>query len=846
MLTGIRILIFLLLFSLVYGKEIRIISNYPLPKNNIQEIYEKTKDVNYIISVLEKTEDFEDIRYKNGKLFLIKKPTARKIYVYGNKSFWKREILAISGLIEGHTFSKKSLKQITTRLKQFYWDRGYPFADIKIETYIEKNGDSILKIFIEEGDKAKISEINILSDNPIPEALKKKILKKLGFKKGDDFSFIKLQRQLETVSKYLRKKGYYDNFATFYTLRKIKGRYISVDIFFSLGFKYFISFKGNKSFPDDLLKRLLTFDEGINYYQIGKSIDRILEFYKSKGYLDVKITPEYKEIFEENKVIVSFFIEEGKPYILKKLDVDTDVKELKDELLSFVNKPYNQKGIDNLLHRYFMKYYSKGYLGFAFYTEKEISKKLKTVSLKVYAYKGKRFILKDIKVFNTGYKFDLSLPTVYRPEEILLYLEEIKEYFKNQGYLDVNVTLDSYFKEDKEIYVYLTIKVEKGKRYKQGKTFIYGTYHLLPSVIEKNLSKEVYFKKDEFDNELDYLYSTYLFDTVNPFIDTDKRKKIVKKAYILHEDKRGLFQGSIGYNTNQKFKLALQGTLKNLFNYGFELYGYIETSDFGQTYQMSVLNKFVPFRNTVSFSIFRNAQIHRIYDLIEKGFQLSVSKRKDKYRTYSIGIAYKTNSLEKQTFFPETSFLSYKFFYTYTDLHGIPKDNPFKGYNFEYGIYADFGDFPIQKILASYRYFYTWKFLTFAPKVSGGYTVQKLEDIPPSERFFLGGIANFRGFAYEEVAGKNGHGGKSFILLNGDIRFPVYRRVNLYGFIFYDTGNVFESFSDMKDFYLRNTAGTGIYIPTPAGSFTLYFAYNLNKKDGESSYRIEFSIATQF
>ncbi len=846
MLIGFRILTFFLFFSFLYGKDLKIESNYPLPRSNLQEIYKNTEDINYIMSLLEKTEDFEKIVYKDNKLILERKPIAKKIYIYGNRSFWKREILAISGLIEGHTFSKKSIGQIATRLKQFYWDKGYPFASVKIDVDIDKEGNAVLKIKIDEGKKAKIKKINLLSDTPIPEEIKKEILKEIGFEKGDSFSFIKLQNRLEKVSQYLRKKGFYDNFITFYSLQKEKNRYISVYIFVSLGFKYIISFKGNKAFPKEKLERLLTFQEGINYYQIGKSIEKIIEFYKSHGYLDVKILPRYKEVFEENKVIVDFVIEEGKPYILKKVDIETDIKELEEQILSLVDKPFNEQKINSILQKYFLEYYQEGYLGFAFYTEKDINKIQKTVSLKVFAKKGRKFILKDLKILNSDYKLDIDLPTIYRPEEILTYLEEIKEYFKDQGYLDVKVSLDANFKENKEMNVFLKINVDKGKRYTQGTTFIYGTRHLLPSVIEKNLSKEKYFKREEFDSELDYLYSTYLFDTVNPFLNIDKKDKTVKKAYILHEDKRGLFQGSIGYNTNQKFKLALQGTLKNLFNYGFELYGYIETSDFGQTYQVSIVNKFVPFRNMVSMSFFRNAQIHRIYDLIEKGLQLSVSKKKDKYRTYSVGLAYKDNKLEKQTFFPETSFISYRFFYTYTDLHGLPKDNPLKGYNFEYGIYLDFGDFPIQKILSSYRYFYTWKFLTFAPKLSLGYIFQNLNEIPPSERFYLGGIANFRGFAYEEVAGKNGQGGKSFILLNGDIRFPLYKSINLYGFVFYDTGNVYESFSDMKNLYLRNTAGTGVYIPTPAGSFTLYFAYNIGKRQDESQYRIEFSIATQF
>ncbi len=835
----------LLLFFTAYPFE--IISNYPLPKNNLKEIYKETKDINYITYLLEKTENFERITVKGEKIFLKRKPIAKKIYIYGNKSFWKREILAITGLIEGHVFDKNLLQQITQRLKKFYWDKGYPFANIKMDCFIDKKGDSIIKIYIDENKRRKIRKIYLVSDTQIPPELKKSILKEFLLKKGDYFSFFKLQKSIERVSSYLIEKGYFDNFETFYSLVPTEDGKIDIKIFVSLGFKYKIIFIGNKYFSEEELKKSIKFEEGINYYQIGKAVEKLIKFYKSHGFLDIKITPEYKEDYERNLVYLTFKIKEGKPYKISHIYIDTDVKDLDREFQKFVGRPYNREKLESILKDFFIRYYNDGYLAFSFYIKEKIDKAHKNVSLDIYAKKGKKFILKSIKIVDTGYKTDIKTPSVYKPEEILQVLEDIQDFFKNKGYLDVKVNLNSSFREEKDfIYVYIKIDVLKGKIYRRTIPFIYGTWHLYPEVIQKNLSHSKFFIKEEFDSELDYLYSTYLFDTINPYIDINKKEKKVRESFILHEDKRGLFQGSIGYNSNQKFKLALKGSLKNLFKYGFEIYGYLETSTLGNTYQFSLLNKFVPFRNTVSLSLFKDRQIHRFYNLEGKGYDISVKKKKDRFRTYSIGLSYRDNLLKDQNIFPEKSFLSYKAYYTYTDIHGIPRDNPVKGYNLRYGFFFDFGDFSIQKIVASYRYFYTWKFLTFAPKISGGYIYQKLEKIPPSERFFLGGISNFRGFAYEEVAGKNKKGGQSFILLNNDIRFPLYRPFNLFGFIFLDTGNVYESFSDMKNLYLRNTTGGGVYIPTPAGAFTLYFAYNLNRQEGENLYRIEFSIATEF
>ncbi len=858
MFKGIRIFflfLFIPLFS--YGEALKIVFNYPLPKNNLQEIYEKTKDIGYIISLLEKTEDFERISYKNRVLYLKRKPVIKKIYISGNKSFWRREILAVTGLLEGQFFEKRTIFNLTRRLKQFYMDKGYPFADVSIDAFINRNGEAVIHIHIKEGKRVKIKKINIYSDIFIPEKLKKDIITFILKKKrnfyifklfqfSEYFDFIKFQDRLEKTSDYLKEKGYYDNFLSFYSLEKDKRNYITVNIFVSLGFKYVITFKGNKTFSDKELRKFLTFKEGVNFYQINKSVENIKNFYKNQGFLDVKIVPEYREDFEKNRVFITFHIKEGDVYKISNMDINTDIETLKEELYSFLGKPYSRRKIENLLKKYFFSFYEEGYLSFYYKIKEEINKEDHTVSLFIKVDRGKKFILKEIKIVGGKYPLYIKVPTVYNPRQVLNLLEKIKQYFKDKGYLDAKVFLDARFVQNKNVYVFLHIKIDKSKRYRQGLTFIYGTWHLSPKVIEWNLSKEKYFSKDEFDSELDYFYSLYLFDTVNPYIIEDKKNKKVDKEYIFREDKRGIFQGSIGYNSEQKFKLALQGSLKNLFNYGFEFFGYLETSTLGQTYQLSILNKFVPFRNTVSLSLFRNMQIHRIFDLVERGYKLSLKKKKDKYRSFSLGFEYKDNSLEKQKFFEYKNYLSYKFSYFYKDMHGSPKINPLKGYNFKYGVYLDFGDFSIQKFLTSYRLFHTWKFLTFAPNLSFGYILQKLKKIPPPERFYLGGISNLRGFSYEEVAGKNKKGGKSFLLFNGDIRFPLYKPVNLYGFVFYDMGNVYENFRQLKELYMRNSIGSGIYIPTPAGSFTLYFAYNLNKKDGEDRYRIEFSIAAEF
>ncbi len=851
MLTDTKKLVFFIkalilsLISFSYGA-LLIKSNYPLPKNNIQEIYKKTKDINYIIKLLKKTEEFEEIKYKNGILYLKRKPVLKRVHIIGNRSFWRREIIAISGLIEGHPFDMYTVHQIVSRIKRFYGDKGYPFTEVYIDVNVDEIGNADMYIKIKEGKRGVIRNVNFFSDITITTDFEKKLRKLLNIKKGEKFSFIKLQKKIEKLSEHLKEKGFYDNFIIFYSIDKKKEKYIDINLFLSLGFKYYIFFSGNKFFPNEILKKYITFQQGVNYYQITKSIESIINLYKSYGFLDVQVLPDYKEIFTKNKVILTFFIKEGNRYKISDIKVDSDIKGIEKRLNIYKNKPYNRKKILVFLESLFNSYYSKGYLSFSYSINENLDRKNKSVSLYIKVKKGKKYILKKVSMSENRFRLDIKIPSAYNPQLIISYLEKIKNFYKDLGYLDAKVYLNVRFKEGKDTTdVEVLYQIEKGKRYRTGITFIYGTRHIFPKVIKKNIYTEGFFIKEKFDEELDYLYSTYVFDTVNPFLEIDKKNKKVDKIYLFYEDKRGLFQGSVGYNTNQKFKLSLQGTLKNLFNYGFEISSYIETSNLGTTYQISFGNKFVPFRNSVFLNLFRNYQSHRIFDLIEKGGEIIFEKKKDKYRKYSIGLSYKDNRLSKQSIFPE-NYLSYKISYWYKDIHGIPKVNPKKGYNLKYGVFLNFGDYNLQKLIASYRYFLSWKIFTLTPKVSLGYIVQDIKKIPLPDRFYLGGISNLRGFSYENVSGKSGSGGKAFLLFNNDLRFLLYRRFNLYGFVFYDFGNVYEKMSYIKDLSFRDSLGSGVFVPTPVGSFMFYVAYNLHRKGNEDKYRIEFSISTEF
>jgi outer membrane protein insertion porin family len=91
------------------------------------------------------------------------------------------------------------------------------------------------------------------------------------------------------------------------------------------------------------------------------------------------------------------------------------------------------------------------------------------------------------------------------------------------------------------------------------------------------------------------------------------------------------------------------------------------------------------------------------------------------------------------------------------------------------------------------------------------------EDIPPGERFELGGSTTIRGYPEDSLGPRSIFGfpvgGSALLALNGEVRFPVWRWFAGVGFV--DAGNVFQSRRDLSIRDLAAGYGFGLRIISP-------------------------------
>lgn len=149
------------------------------------------------------------------------------------------------------------------------------------------------------------------------------------------------------------------------------------------------------------------------------------------------------------------------------------------------------------------------------------------------------------------------------------------------------------------------------------------------------------------------------------------------------------------------------------------------------------------------------------------------------------------------------------------------------------------------------------------------------DDLPLFERYFAGGINSVRGFtdrsigprakdscvpadvnqpAYEKPSTgcvnsgdtvKKGDviGGNKSALLSAEVMFPVMEQYGLRGVAFFDMGNSFDKGFNFGDF--RRSVGVGGRWMSPFGPLRVELGFPLNKKSGDDTSVLGFSIGSQ-
>jgi outer membrane translocation and assembly module TamA len=122
------------------------------------------------------------------------------------------------------------------------------------------------------------------------------------------------------------------------------------------------------------------------------------------------------------------------------------------------------------------------------------------------------------------------------------------------------------------------------------------------------------------------------------------------------------------------------------------------------------------------------------------------------------------------------------------------------------------------------------------------------EVLIPSERFYAGGANSVRGYREDDLGGRSilgdAEGGSALVVLNGELRFPVYRWLNGVGFI--DLGNVYPTVGDLSLTDLRLGLGAGARLDTPFGLIRFDLGVPVSPRSFDPSWRLHIGLGHAF
>jgi outer membrane protein assembly factor BamA len=172
----------------------------------------------------------------------------------------------------------------------------------------------------------------------------------------------------------------------------------------------------------------------------------------------------------------------------------------------------------------------------------------------------------------------------------------------------------------------------------------------------------------------------------------------------------------------------------------------------------------------------------------------------------------------------------------------------FASSTFEFAPEAAGSDIRFVRQLQQVYYFRPWRAAVFASAARVGAAIPVGgQELIPSERFFAGGSRTVRGVAEESLGPRNFFGdptgGQTMIVLNQEVRLPLYRWVRAVGFL--DAGNVFARPSDASLRDLVGSVGFGLRVATPFALLRVDFGQTIWGLP-ESSNRWSFGLGQIF
>ncbi len=569
-----------------------------------------------------------------------------------------------------------------------------------------------------------------------------------------------------------------------------------------------IVFKGNRTFSSGKLEDLMqTQDRNIFIFRfkppfseeiLKEDIERIREFYKREGFLEVKV--DYRVEKKDGRHDIYIFIDEGPRYKLKEVRIEGNTLYAYSELVGDILKKNRRRG--------------------GFY-RREVVEKLRRNIRDLYSEIGFANILIDERV-----RIDAEKKVV----SVLLKINEGKPVYVRKIKIEGNYETRDYVIRRELRVQEQELAIKKGLRRSRSRILNLGYYEdvqIQPFPVKDNMWDLLVKIRERFTGQFSVGLSYNEITKLSGFISLRKGNFLGTGDIIGISASYGsrYKDNSISY-TDKWFLGKPMDLTWSLFDRRIMYITYtVERQGVSSTFSKEFWEY---WRWAVGFSFQRIK-----YSDISESASYFIKKQAGRRESRKIILSLSRDTRDFFLFPTEGSYTSISYSVAVPALGGTEKFHKvvLTGSKFFKDTYFDTG------------------FVLSTKGTVGFVEPYGGEDVPLDERFFVGGDFTIRGYNYG-MAGvvdqnKDPIGSTKELIFNFELNYKLHQM--LYFGVFFDTGLGANEWKDFSPKNWRGGYGLGIRIITPIAPIRLDWAWKTKKVPGDtSSSRFHFVIGGFF
>lgn len=732
-------------------------------------------------------------------------PTILAIDIRGNQLVNSSTIVS---KLKAHTGGLLIQEVINEDIKRLY-ATGF-FQDIKVEVVEETGG---VKLIFSVVEKPVVKQIVIEGAKLFkPDKLRKEI----SIVEGQILDPKLIKDGVDKIKEKYLNKGFKFVDVRWDMSVDEQTKMATVTIRIQEGEKYKIrevQFEGAKAFKVRKLRRMMKtkkdswFTSGVfEESKFKEDLDKIQGLYQNAGFLDVKISPEFRYDDQDKKMVILLRIEEGTCYVAGEINVEGNLlfprSDIQQNLSMLPGTVFSQKRLVEDAEAIRNYYFEKGYIDVRIIPETRLNKETGRVDLLYKISEGDLYFIDKVKIRGNTKTKDIVIRRELRVNP--------GERFDGQ-------------------------KMERSKQRLENLNYFQEVAYDTEPGSAANKRDVVFRVKEKQTGELSFGAGVSSVETFLAFAEISQRNfDWLNWPRFTGGGQSVSLRGRMGSLTRDyEFSFVEPYLFNRPYALGFNLY---DTTHFKNNTAFD--------ENRLGFSV----NLSKAFtDYVRSGFAYTMENVK--LKDLSDGAPDDVTKYAKNTLLSRL-----RWFISRDSRDNMlnPMQGSFLSFSSELigTVLGGDADYYILQASASKFYNINKKHVfEFKLRLGTGSGFSSTNRIPVFDRFYAGGLGSLRGIDVRRVGPQeNGEavGGESLLVFNTEYTFPVIQ--NFKGAWFIDLGTVAPESYNLGTKHFAATTGPGVKINTPIGPVAFYYGVPLRKPDDDKNKwgRFEFSFSRGF